>query len=68
MIGRLGIAVCFFLQATAALASLPFATGDVSSPECTDAMNLARVMFQSTAQRLYAPLTIPTNMRSTLVL
>jgi len=31
-------------------------------------MKLAREMFQSTAPRLYAPLTIPTELRSTLVL
>lgn len=68
MITRLGIAVCCFLQATAALASLPFATGDISRPECSDAMKLAKAMFQSTAMRLYAPLTIPTGLRSTLVL
>jgi hypothetical protein len=68
MIARLGIAVCFFLKATAVLASLPFATGDISRPECSDAMNLASAMFQSTASRLYAPLTIPTGFRSTLVL
>lgn len=68
MIARFGTAVCFFLKATAALASLPFATGDISRPECSDAMKLASAMFQSTAQRLYAPLTIPTGFRSSLVL
>lgn len=68
MIARLGIAVCFFLQATVALASLPFATGDISRSECIDAMKLARAMYQSTAQRLYAPLTIPADLRSTLVI
>lgn len=68
MMGRLSIAVCFYLQATAALASLPSATGDISSPECIDAMKLAKAMFQSTAQRLYAPLTIPADFQSKLVL
>lgn len=68
MIVRLGIAACFFLQATVALAALPFASGDTSRPECVDAMKLAREMFQSTAQRLYAPLTIPTDLQSTLIL
>lgn len=68
MIARLSIAVCVLLQATLAHASLPLAEGDISRPECIDAMKLAREMFQSTAQRLYAPLTIPTGLRSTLVL
>lgn len=68
MITRLSITACLFLQATVALASLPFATGDISRPECIDAMKLARAMYQSTAQRLYAPLTIPADLQSTLVL
>jgi hypothetical protein len=67
MIIRLSIAVCLFLRAAAAFA-LPFATGDVSRPECVDAMKLARTMYYSTAQRLFAPLTIPTDLHSTLVL
>ena len=64
MIARLSIAVCFFLQATAALASLPFAMGDISRPECIDATNLAKAMYQSTAQRLYAPLTTPADLQA----
>jgi hypothetical protein len=68
MVARLSIAVCFLLQATVALASLPSANGEISRPECVDAMKLASEMFHSTAQRLYAPLTIPTGLRSTLVL
>lgn len=67
MITRLSIVFSFILQATVALAS-PLATGDVSRPECGDAMKLAKEMFQSTAQRLYAPLLVPTSLRSTLVL
>lgn len=68
MIVRVSIAFCFLLQATVALASLPSASGDISRPECIDAMELARAMFQSPAQRLYAPLTIPKSFRNTLVL
>lgn len=68
MVARLSIAVCFLLQATVALASLPSAKGDISRPECIDALKLAREMFHSTAQRLYAPLTIPPGLQSTLVL
>ncbi|THF67418.1 hypothetical protein E6C76_03370 [Pseudothauera nasutitermitis] len=68
MIARLSIAVGLLLGATVALASFPFAAGDISRSECIDALKLAKEMFQSTAQRLYAPLTIPTGLRSTLVL
>lgn len=68
MLFRLGTAVFFFLQATAAFASLPFATGNISRPECIDAMTIAKSMYQSTAQYLYAPLSIPTDLPSTLVL
>lgn len=68
MIFRLSIAVCFLLQGAQALAALPLATGDISRPECIDAMKLAREMFQSTAPRLYAPLIIPAGLQSTLVL
>lgn len=68
MIFLLGTAICFFLQATVAFASLPFATGDLSRPECIDAMTIARAMYWSTAQRLYAPLSVPTDLPSTLVL
>lgn len=68
MIARLSIAVWFFLHAATALASLPFATGESSSAECIDAMKLAKAMYQSPAQRLYAPLAIPQDMGSTLVL
>lgn len=67
MITRLSIVAFFFLQATASSAS-PLATGDISRPECVDAMKLARGMFQSTAQRLYAPLSIPADLQSTLIL
>ncbi|MGW8247607.1 MAG: hypothetical protein ACWGOV_05795, partial [Acidiferrobacterales bacterium] len=41
---------------------------NTSRPECIEAMTLAKGMYQSTAQRLYAPLKIPENMRNTLVL
>lgn len=68
MLARLSIAVCLLLQATVALASLPSANGDISRPECIDALKLAREMFYSTAQRIYAPPTISTGLQSTLVL
>ena len=68
MIFRLSIALCLLLQSALAFAALPFATGDISRSECIDAMTLARAMFQSTAQRLYAPLVIPAGLQSTMVL
>jgi len=68
MLARLCIAIFFCLKATVVLASLPSATGDISSLECRDAIKLARAMFQSTAPRLYAPLTMPVDFKSTLVL
>jgi hypothetical protein len=68
MIFRLSIALCLLLQSALAFAALPLATGDISRSECIDAMTLARAMFQSTAQRLYAPLVIPAGLQSTLVL
>jgi hypothetical protein len=33
----------------------PIASGDASAPECTDALRLARTMFDSGSARLYAP-------------
>lgn len=55
-------------HAAPALASFPIAAGDISRPECVDAMTLAKAMFASPAQHLYAPLEIPEGMRSRLVL
>lgn len=68
MIARFCILIGLSLQVTVAFSSIPFATGDISRPECIDAMKLAETMYQSTAQRLYAPLTIPTDLQSMLVL
>lgn len=42
--------------------------GNITSPECSSAFRLAKSMFKSTAPRLYAPLKIPNNMNSELVL
>lgn len=46
----------------------PKITGDISSPECVDAFRLATSMFNSKASTLYAPLVIPHNMHSELIL
>lgn len=68
MITRISVTAWLLLQAATAHASLPFPTGESSSPECVGAMALAEEMFQSTAQRLYAPLKVPTDLGSRLVL
>ena len=68
MISRFTLAACLLLHGPLAAASLPQLAGDRSRPECTDAMLLARHMFQSTAPRLYAPLTMPEDTQSTLLL
>jgi hypothetical protein len=46
----------------------PLAKGDVSRPECIDAMKLANAMYASAAPRLFAPLEIPKEMQSRLIL
>ena len=68
MATRFTIASLFFIHATTVLASLPLAAGNTSRPECIDAMRLAKAMYESTAQRLYAPLKIPKEMQSRLIL
>lgn len=68
MLIRLGFALYFIMQSNIALASLPYAIGEIESPECTDAMKIATKIFQSQAQRLYAPLTLPEDLQSNLIL
>lgn len=51
-----------------ALGAPPTVMGNATSAECVDATVLAASMFASTSKRLYAPLLIPQNMRSTLIL
>jgi len=46
----------------------PLAKGDVSRSECIDAMKLANAMYASAAPRLFAPLEIPKEMQSRLIL
>jgi len=69
---RVGIvllaAAYLFISTAMAAGSLPKLTGDVSSPECSDAFRLAKSMFNSKSSRLYAPLLIPDGMNSELVL
>ena len=68
MLTRLSVALYLILQAAVAFASLPFATGEVTSPECIDAIKIAREMFRSQAPRLYSPITIPKDLQSNLIL
>lgn len=62
----------FALAATVHLpmadAAGPVAFGEASRPVCTEAMQLARAVFDSTAPRLYAPLRLPEGLPSRLVL
>jgi len=46
----------------------PLSKGEVSRPQCIDAMKLANAMYASTAPRLFAPLEIPNEMQSSLIL
>lgn len=68
MLNRLTFSTWFLLQAATAFASSPVATGDTSRPECVDALRLAKAMYESNAPRLYAPLKIPKEMQSRLIL
>ncbi|MBO9716296.1 MAG: hypothetical protein J7507_05670 [Pseudoxanthomonas sp.] len=43
-------------------------SGDTSSPECVDAMKLAKHMYESDSSYLYAPLTFPSDMEGVLTL
>jgi hypothetical protein len=67
--GKFFLAVaCLFMSTAMATGSSPKMSGDVSSPECSDAFLLAKTMFNSKSSRLYAPLSIPDRMKSELVL
>lgn len=46
----------------------PEMSGNISSPECSDAFLLSKSMFSSKAPSLYAPLVIPEDIRSTFAL
>ncbi|QYK11888.1 hypothetical protein K0I63_14115 [Shewanella rhizosphaerae] len=48
--------------------TFPTISGNVSSQECSDALTLARSMFNSKSTQLYAPLDIPENLNSNLIL
>ena len=65
---RAAISTWLLLQGASAFASSPVATGDPSRPECIDAMRLGKAMYESTAPRLYAPLSVPKGMESRLIL
>lgn len=51
-----------------AVAAFPARPAEVTRPECADARLLAQTMFQSDSPTLYAPLRLPPDMRSSLVL
>lgn len=57
-----------FISTAVEAAYVPEISGDVSSAECSSAFRLAKSMFNSKASRLYAPLRIPEEMNSEMVL
>lgn len=59
---------CFFSSANIVAGSMPMISGDVSSPECSDAFRFAKSMFNSRSSRLYAPLSMTDGMHSELAL
>lgn len=65
---RLSVLIVALGHASMAFATPPMVTGDITRPEYVDATFLAKTMFQSTAPTLYAPLLIPQDMRSRLIL
>lgn len=56
------------LAIASALLAFPARSGEATRPECEDARLLAQTMFQSDSPTLYAPLHLPPDMRSSLVL
>jgi hypothetical protein len=46
----------------------PHIFGQVSAPECVDAMAIAKYMYASTSTYVYAPLQLPAHLGSTMVL
>lgn len=56
-----------FALVSASLA-FPAQSSEAARPECAEARLLAQAMFQSDAPRLYAPLHLPAEMRSELIL
>lgn len=56
------------LALVTALAAFPTLSGEPTRPECAEARLLAQTMFQSDSPTLYAPLLLPPDMRSSLVL
>lgn len=70
---RLTIAICVALGCLVSRIGLattgwPKLTGDTTSVECSDAYRLAKGMFNSPSQTVYAPLRIPDGMQSKMIL
>lgn len=63
-----GLFSCMAYHITVLAQPTPSISGRKSSAECVDAMKLARHMYESNAGYLYAPLTLPGSMNSTLAL
>ena len=56
------------LGLAAAVLAFQARSNEPTRPECEDARLLAQTMFQSDASMLYAPLHVPPDMRSELIL
>lgn len=67
IIYRSMIATWLLINATT-VGALPLASGNTSSLQCTDAMKVAKAMYESTSRRLYAPLKIPNGLQSRFIL
>lgn len=70
---RLTITICVVLGCLVSRVGLattgwPKLTGDTTSVECSDAYLLAKGMFNSPSQTVYAPLRIPDGMQSQMIL
>ncbi|MEO9078198.1 MAG: hypothetical protein ABI268_02700 [Rhodanobacter sp.] len=65
--GLLGASLTLIFCGAADAQSSPRISGQVSAPECRDAMSLAKHMYASNSIFLYAPLQISDHMESTLI-
>lgn len=65
---RLLTSLLLLIASNAIAETFPTISGDTSSQECSDALMLAKFMFNSKSTQLYAPLEIPKTLNSDLIL
>lgn len=68
VIGLIIAATCLMLTTAIEAVSSPIVIGDTSCMECKDALVLGVSQFNSKSSRLYAPLTVPADLSSRMVL